>query len=513
MKLRKKLLGLLCALVLLCNMALPALAITPQEQYENLMAIVDLIKKVGTDSSPEDDPLQKGLVALFGKDEKAYESLMTAMLGSYDRYTSFVPAGQYDTSYPTSSSYVGIGVTLEQYGQEIRIAAVTEGSSAHEAGIQIGDIITNIGPQSAYGMNIADASPLLRGAEGTSVTLGVRRGSQNYTYVLLRKQISISNFSSQLLEEGVYYMKWTRFAEMTAYIQFVFAISDMVENESKVLVLDLRGNPGGEVDMALNALNRLIPDADVNFFAIGTREGADRDYQVFKSEGMGPRLNQIIILTDAGSASASEIMASSLRDLEYATLVGEKTYGKARGQYHLVFEDGSAVVLTGLELVAPSAPDYDGVGLAPDHPVENKLVPHPASTCAQVPLQVLNLTNVSEETGKLNRALVALELLDESKKANMNEFDELTRDALNAFRTFHGQAPQNYLDAQTAQLLNDRLSQFAGQQVVVDLQLEKALELAREYVKQPLQYTVDEYGNFKNLEKTPSEKPAEKPAQ
>lgn len=495
---KKRLLSLVCALALLCSLALPALAYTPQEQYDNLMAIIDLIKQVGINSSTDDDPLQKGLIALFEKDPEAYDKLMDAMLGSYDRYSNFVPAGNYEVSYPSNGDYVGVGITLEQYGQEIRIAEVTAGGSAAKAGVLAGDIITTIGGQSAYGMTITDASTLLRGEEGTKVTLGVRRSTGGFTFVLTRSTISISNFTSKSLEDGIYYMKWSRFAEVSAYIQFVFSIQDLVENRSKVLILDLRGNPGGEVDMALNALNRLIPDADKTFFTITSRDGEDVVYQESHSEGMGPRLNQIIILADGGSASASEIMISSLRDLGYAKVVGETTYGKARGQYHLVFDDGSAVVLTGLELIPPSKQDYDGVGLVPDYEVANTLAPHPASVCEKVPERFLNITNWSEDTAKLNRALIALELLDENKKQDLYEFDTLTRDALNEFRGFNGLAPQNYLDVQTAQLLNNRLAQFEGQQVAVDQQMEKALELAREYVQQPIQYTVDEYGNFKN---------------
>ncbi len=505
MKFCKHLLSVLCAATLLFSLPVPAFAAAEQpektaaeQQYENLMAVADLIRQVGTESSMDDDPLARGLIALFQQDPKAYESLMGSMLGSYDRYTSYVPAGSYETSYPTSGSYVGVGVTLEQYGQDVRVAAVTEGGSAQKAGVLPGDLIVSAGGKNTRGMSISEVSNLLRGEEGTTVTVGVQRPSGGATFVLQRAYIAVSNFSSQLLEDGIYYMQWTRFAESSSYIQFVFAIQEMVEKQCKVLILDLRGNPGGEVDMALNALNRLIPDKGKSYFAISSRQGNQKDIQVMESDGMGPRLNQIIILTDGGSASASEIMASSLHDLGYAQTVGETTYGKARGQYHLVFDDGSAVVITGLELIAPSTPDYDGVGLKPDHPVENQAQPHPASLCEKVPERVLNLTNWSEDTLKLNRALAALGLLDEGAKQDMHEFDQLTKDALNQFRGFHGLAPQNYLDEKTAALLNDRLAQFQGQQVLEDKQLAYALDLARTYLDQPLQYTVDEYGNFKN---------------
>ena len=502
MKTARKLTALLCALVLCVSLSVPAFAYTAEEQYDNLMAIVDLIRQVAVDSSMSDDPLARGLKTLFEEDPEAYEKLMSSMLSSYDRYSNYVPAGQYDVSYPSNASYVGVGVTLEQYGEDVRIAAVTEGGSAQKAGIQPGDILVSVNGTYTHGMTLDQVSPLLRGAEGTKVTVSIRRSTGGHTFVLERSYIQVSNFSSQVLEDGIYYMKWTRFAETTSYLQFVFAIKDMVENQCGVLILDLRGNPGGEVNMALNALNRLIPDEGKNFFAISSRQGEDKNIEVYKSEGMGPRLNKILILQDEGSASASEIVISSLCDLGYAESVGTTTYGKARGQYHLVFDDGSAVVITGLELIAPSTPDYDGIGLAPDHEVENTAEPHPAAQCDKVPERFLNITNWSEDTYKLNCALVALGLLDESQKADMYEFDQLTADALNAFRGYRGIAPQNYLDAQTAALINQQLTDMASQQVTADKQLQYALELAREYAKQPLQYTVDEYGNFTNLPQT-----------
>ena len=123
---KRRILSIICALALCLPMALPARAYTPEEQYENLMAVIELIKQVGINSSPTDDPLKQGLTALFEKDPDSYGDLMDAMLSSYDNYSHFVPEGSYEVSYPSNSSYVGVGLTLEQYGQEIRVAAVTE---------------------------------------------------------------------------------------------------------------------------------------------------------------------------------------------------------------------------------------------------------------------------------------------------------------------------------------------------------------------------------------------------
>lgn len=495
---KKRILSLLCAAVLLIGLSMPALAYTPQEQYKNLNEIAQMIRQYGLGSSTSDDPLQKGLVTFFEQNPGAYEALMASMLSNYDRYTTYVPAGSYETTYPTNASYVGVGVTLEQYGSDLRVAALTEGGSAAKAGVMVGDILHMIGNTSAHGLSMEKASSLLRGEKGTQVSLSINRQGKYHTFLLTRSYIEISNFSSRKLEEGIYYMKLTRFADTASYLKFVFALQEMAEQQSKVLIFDLRGNPGGEVNMALNMINRLIPDKDVNFFSISSRNGNNTKIDTYTSEGIGIRLNKILLLCDKGSASASEIMVSSLGDLGYAETIGETTYGKARGQYHLLFDDNSAVVLTGLQLIPPSSKDYDGVGITPKYTVSNQLKLHPAAECAPVPERFLNITNWSEDTHKLNLALTALGFLKKPAGADMMEFDNATRDALNDFRSYYGIAPQNYLDTATAQKINARLKEFAGQKVLDDTQLQKALELAREYAKQPIQYTVDKLGNIIN---------------
>ena len=159
MKTARKLTALLCALVLCVSLSVPAFAYTAEEQYDNLMAIVDLIRQVAVDSSMSDDPLARGLKTLFEEDPEAYEKLMSSMLSSYDRYSNYVPAGQYDVSYPSNASYVGVGVTLEQYGEDVRIAAVTEGGSAARCSGQDTSSFAAERVQKAY-----DAIPAIREA-------------------------------------------------------------------------------------------------------------------------------------------------------------------------------------------------------------------------------------------------------------------------------------------------------------------------------------------------------------
>lgn len=422
----KKLISALLAVVMLLSLTMSAVALTPEEKLENIEAISDFMKNYGIEVKGEDDPFWD-IFKIMLQDDNFYNQFMNAMVSQYDNYSLFVPAGNYDTVYPTTNSYVGIGVTMEQYGESVRIAAVTEGGPAAEAGFLAGDLIYSVDRVDLSKATMEQVGEKIRGEKDTQVTVTVKRtvdGKVNLiTRTLTRRYIGVPNFTSEVLEDGIFYMDFNRFADVKTYVDFVFSIKDMVESNSRALILDLRGNPGGEVDMALNILNRLIPD-ETTYFMTRSKIMGEYDYDFYDSEGIGPLLNKIIILHDGGSASASEIIIASLHDLGYAETVGTQTYGKARGQYHVGLLDGSVAVVTGIELMAPTSPDYDGIGIAPDHVVS---------------------------MGKS---------LDEN-----------------------------------------------GVEVIVDTQMQKALELAREYAKQPQQYTVDEHGNFTNNEKPKTEQP------
>ena len=420
----KKLVSGLLALVMLFSLTMSAVALTPDEKLENIEAIVDFMKDYGIEVKKDDEPFWD-IFRIMLQDDNFYNQFMNAMISQYDNYSLFVPAGNYDTMYPTTSSYVGVGVTMEQYGESVRIVEVAKGGPAEEAGFLPGDLIYAIDRVDFSKTTMEKVGEKVRGEKGTQVTITVQRivdGKINLiTKTLTRRYIGVPNLTTEVLEDGVFYMDFNRFADLKTYVDFVFAIQDMVDNNCRSMILDLRGNPGGEVDMALNIINRLLPEK-TTYFMTRSKIMGEYDYDFYDSDGMGPMLNKIIILQDGGSASASEIVISSLHDLGYAETVGTQTYGKARGQYHVQLLDGSVAVVTGIELMAPTSPDYDGIGIAPDHVVE---------------------------MGKA---------LDEN-----------------------------------------------GIEVVVDTQMQKALELAREYAKQPQQYTVDEFGNFTNIEKPATE--------
>ena len=493
----KKLISALLVCLFLTS-ALPAAALTADERYERMKSVAEFIQIYGIDSSREDDPVMRALLSLF-EDEENYNAFMEAMLGSYDSHSMFIPAGTYDSAFPTSVSYVGVGITMQLDGEYARVTEVSEGGSAQKAGVRPGDLLIAADGHSLRGKELAEVAELLRGEEGTGIEITVRRGDAELRFALTRARIGTPNFSSRVVEDGVFYMKWTRFADTASYIQFVFSLKDMTGSNCRALILDLRGNPGGDLNMAYNVVNRLLPES-TGFFGYCTKRNGQRFYQSVKSDGIGPALNKIIILSDGGSASASEVVQVSLCDLGYAVSVGEQTYGKARGQYHLTVDDDSAAILTSVELIAPSTPDYEGVGLTPTYEVHNRTAPHPAALCRPVPEQPVAFGTAGEGALRLNAALTALGYLSEAQGSGLS-FTPRTLAALIAFQQDSRLPVSPMMDPACARALNAALAAYAGQTVTVDAQFEKALELARYYASLPQQYTVDELGNVTNLPK------------
>ena len=490
----KKLVSLLLVALLLCS-SLPAAALSAEERYERMEIVMEFIKLYGIGSPEGDDPLARALLTLF-EDEDSFNLFMDAMLSSYDSHSMFIPAESYDDAFPQTSSYVGVGITMQQDGDYVRVAEVAEGGPAQQAGILPGDLLATAGGVSLKGMDTTGVSSLLRGDEGTSVNVTVLRGGRELSFTLTRAMVGEPNFSSHLVEDGIYYMKWNRFFDTTAYIQFVFALKDMTNNNCRALILDLRGNPGGDLNMAYNVINRLLPDS-VDFFGYCYKQNGERVYESVRSDGIGAALNKIIILSDENSASASEVVQASLCDLGYAVSVGKTTYGKARGQVHLTFPDNSAAVITSVELIAPSTSDYEEIGLTPDYDVDNYTVPHPAAQCASVPEQQMTVAAVSREVYRLNAALAALGYLDAS--AVGNAFTLSTLEAVYRFQADYQLKQSPIVTVECVRAINATLDAFSGEVVTVDAQYEKALELARYYASQPQQYVVDELGNVTNL--------------
>jgi len=503
---KRKLIALVLTLCLTFGMAAPAAAYTPEEEFGILKDILSFLDDNSYDLKESDrqDLLMKALQAMFLRTDGAYEAFMDALLSLFDSHTMYIPAGTYDDAFASggTTAYVGVGITMQLHDRGVLVTEVAKGGPAEEAGVQPGDLVTHAGGVELAGMPLEQIRSYIIGEEGTSVVLTVERSLRSLELTVQRRVVYQRTFESYLLEEGIYYMDYNNFADSADYIDFVFSIRDMVEQKTKVLILDLRDNPGGVLTYGLSMLNRLIPDAGVQFFGIETRQDGELVIDWYESDGMGPRLNKIIILQNGGSASAAEVVTSSLHDLGYAVTVGEDTVGKARMQNHLVFTDGSAAVITTGRLVPPHQLDFEGMGLYPDWLIRNGSALHPAASCELLTPTRIPMNDFSANGKRLNEALIALGYLERSDLPKGTGWvDANTMAGLRRFQDDYNLIHRATPDAASVQKINEVLTALREAPVQpADKQMEKALELARTYLDQPLQYTVDQFGNFKNIQ-------------
>lgn len=493
---KKRLFALLLAVCLLAASAFSAYAqaFTPEEQYEALCATAELIREYGLESSSRDDPLgrvlpgspsKEAVIARLAADPDLYVQLMTEMLSAYDSHTMYVPAGDYESTFYATSSYVGVGMTLQSHPLGALVSELHPSGGAAEAGVLRGDVITAVDGVSVAGYTVSAVAQLLRGEDGTRVNVTVLRGETEKRFSLLRCTLVTQCYYGARLEDNIFYMHWSAIINDGSYLLFLRDLNTMGRTEEQCLILDLRGNPGGDMELALSIITDLLPQRVV-FFSTATRdpETDELDVRYKVSDGAGHAFRRIYVLIDGDSASASEIITASLCDTGYATSIGSHTHGKARGQYHITLADDSTVVLTTVKLLSMKQGDYEEIGLIPDVAAESAFIQ--SETAITVPADVALAPYSCSDNGEtLNRALVALGCLPRLPEKPYQVGDE-TMAALRDLRALYqldDAAPGAGIP--TIQLVN-LLLRLQGQGAYYrDDPLQTAIDLAREALAAP----------------------------
>ena len=255
--------------------------------------------------------------------------------------------------------YTGIGVYLSFSTGYPLITGTVPGSPAAMAGLKSGDQITKVGDKDTKGITLDAATALIQGPEGTKVTLTILRGSEMLTFTVTRAQIRVPTVRSAMVGNRVLYVRIYQFGTETSS-EFAKALTDGLAGSSG-MVLDLRGDPGGFISAADDVISQFVTSGET--FETRGRNGTDR-HQV-GSKHTAPSV-PLVVLVDANSASAAEIVAGSLQVRQRAKLVGTKTYGKGSVQEDFVLSDGSDVHLTVERWYLPNGVTIDHKGLSPD---------------------------------------------------------------------------------------------------------------------------------------------------
>lgn len=279
------------------------------------------------------------------------------MLEKLDPYTVFIDEdGERRLQIITTGKYGGLGMEIGLRNKKVTVIAPIDNTPAKKMGIQAGDIIEKINGEHITGWSVDKVSKLLRGKVGTEVTLEIRRPGldEPYSITLTRAEIIIEDIGfAGFIEPGIAYLRLTGFTEK-ASAEMKAAIRNLKEEqEIEAFVLDLRGNPGGLLEAAVEIVNIFVDRNELVVYTKGFREKETKFYT--HSRPILPDI-PLAVLVDEGSASASEIVAGALQDLDRAVIVGESTFGKGLVQkvYSIDKNEGAKLKITTARYYIPS---------------------------------------------------------------------------------------------------------------------------------------------------------------
>ena len=287
--------------------------------------------------------------------------------GLDDKYSRYLTEEEYLTELnENSGTLVGLGLTItEDESGYIRISEIISSSPAADSGLLKDDLITTIDGIDVKEVGFSEAADAMKGTEGSTVTLTVRRDGKDTEYTFTRRSITVTTVEAEMLGSLIGYIKINNFKENTPE-QFIAALERLTVNGARAIIFDLRGNGGGLVSALEECLDPLLPEG-----VIATSEYKDGHTETLIYSDSSEINLPMTVIVDRQTASAAELFAASLKDFGKGSIVGEQTYGKGVMQDITELDDGGALILTVAEYKTAYSECYDGIGLTPDYPVEN----------------------------------------------------------------------------------------------------------------------------------------------
>jgi carboxyl-terminal processing protease len=278
------------------------------------------------------------------------------MLKTLDPYTVYIGEKEGDElDLVTTGKYGGVGITIGTRDGMVTVVGLIEGYSAFKQGIQTGDRIVEIDGKSMAGSTLEQVRSVVRGTLGTEVRMKVEREGELHPleFVLLREEISVKNVTyAGYVEPGIGYMKLERFSR-TAGDDVRQAVKDLrASGELKALVLDLRDNPGGLLDIAVDIVSKFVPESSLVVSTRGRKAESERKY-LSTEKPMLPDI-PLAVLVNRNSASASEIVAGAIQDLDRGIIVGTRTFGKGLVQTITRLSEHASLKITSARYYTPS---------------------------------------------------------------------------------------------------------------------------------------------------------------
>ena len=304
----------------------------------------------------------------YDVDEDRLEAclLKGMIIGLDDRYANYYTEEELDSIVDFSKGvYYGIGISLLQDEESgaMRIAGIYEGSPADEAGLETGDELLQVNDTKIEDLDLASVVALIKEQSG-ELTVTVRRDGQEQTFSLKAATVEIPTVTSQMMEGQTGYIRILEFDTVTVE-QFQEACQELEAQNMEKLIVDVRDNPGGNLDSVCEILRGLLPEGLIVYTS-----DKDGEIEEYRCDGTQEWTKPLAVLVNGNSASASEIFAGAVQDYGIGTVVGTQTYGKGVVQRTFLLDDGSALKITTEKYYTPMGRDIDDEGILPDVTVE-----------------------------------------------------------------------------------------------------------------------------------------------
>jgi carboxyl-terminal processing protease len=351
-----------------------------------------LAEKLGVSELPVDD--LRVFAEVFGKvksdyvepvtDKKLIDEALTGMLQGLDPHSAYMDKDAYkDLQAGTQGEFGGLGIEVTMEDDLVKVVTPIEDSPAYEVGLKSGDLVMKLDDKPVRGMTLNDAVKIMRGVPGTKIILTVLRKNVDkpLTFTITRDIIKSQSVKNKNIEPDYGYVRITQFQDHTGedLAKALVLLQKQNKKPLKGLVLDLRNNPGGLLDAAVGVSAAFLPKDDLVVYTEGRIEDSKmhlranaRDYarrgksDYLKTLPDHYKKVPMVVLLNAGSASASEIVAGALQDHKRATILGVTSFGKGSVQTILPMNNGSAIKLTTARYFTPNGRSIQAKGIEPD---------------------------------------------------------------------------------------------------------------------------------------------------
>lgn len=399
----------------------------------------------------------------------AIDGMVSSLDDPYSDYMTKEEAQSFHSSI--SSSFEGIGAEIQEKDGHIMIVSPIKGSPAEKAGLKPNDLILSVDGKSLQGMTSTEAVTIIRGKKGTKVELSIQRPGMDkpMTVPIIRDEIPIETVYGEMVDDKIAKVQITSFSTNTSK-ELVKTLNDLQKQGMQGLVLDLRQNPGGLLEQAIDISSMFVPKGKI----IVKEEDRNGKIKEVASRNAGNPNLPLVVLIDKGSASASEILAAAVKESAGVSLVGEKSFGKGTVQTAADFNDGSNMKYTIAKWLTPNGNWIHKKGIKPDVEVA---LPEYATLPIIDPDKELALSSSSTEVQTAQKMLKALGY-DPGREDGF--FDEKTKEAVISFQTAQGLAADGVLKGDSTMKLMDLLREKIKSN---DTQVQKAVEVLKEKMK------------------------------